>query len=259
MTMDILPPALTKGATRTLETQARRHLRATGRNLAQFCADLRRLQDGGAHFIRGFDNFGQYATFTFEDVSPSSAKQFSRMGGALIALEDAGRISLDGHGRDLPGTTAIRALASILNQHGPAVMLDVYDRAKAARGERQLVGDAVTDAMQQLLRAAMPQPALPEPDPDEDGDDLPDDEDDMHLGDEQPPEPDEPEELHELRDRLTFVRGALDDLSGSMPALAAGNPDATRGFLRELLDEVAELQAAVDAAEAALTGNASVE
>jgi hypothetical protein len=49
---EILGPRLTKGEARPLETQAKRHYRAAGRNLARFAADLRRLQDGEAHLTR---------------------------------------------------------------------------------------------------------------------------------------------------------------------------------------------------------------
>jgi hypothetical protein len=45
---EVLGPRLTKGEARPLETQAKRHYRAAGRNLARFAADLRRLQDGEA-------------------------------------------------------------------------------------------------------------------------------------------------------------------------------------------------------------------
>ena len=49
---EVLGPRLTKGEARPLETQAKRHYRAAGRNLARFAADLRRLQDGEAHLSR---------------------------------------------------------------------------------------------------------------------------------------------------------------------------------------------------------------
>jgi hypothetical protein len=61
---ELLGPRLTKGEARPLETQAKRHYRAAGRNLARFAVDLRRLQDGEAHLTRGFSSFGAYAGFT---------------------------------------------------------------------------------------------------------------------------------------------------------------------------------------------------
>jgi hypothetical protein len=61
---ELLGPRLTKGEARPLETQAKRHYRAAGRNLARFAADLRRLQDGEAHLTRGFSSFGAYAEHT---------------------------------------------------------------------------------------------------------------------------------------------------------------------------------------------------
>ncbi len=50
----------------------KRHYRATERNLMQFCADLRRLQDGRAHFVRGFDSFGAYVQHTLRSLLPAA-------------------------------------------------------------------------------------------------------------------------------------------------------------------------------------------
>jgi len=65
------------------------------------------------------------------DLSPASAKQLSRQGQALLVLEAGERISLTGTGENLPGTTGLRALARVLNQHGEKIMLSVHDRAAA--------------------------------------------------------------------------------------------------------------------------------
>ena len=72
---ELLPPALTKDETRTLETAARRHWRAASRNALVFAAELRRLHDGGAHLVRGYDNFARYAEHTFDGLTASAAKQ----------------------------------------------------------------------------------------------------------------------------------------------------------------------------------------
>jgi hypothetical protein len=77
---EVLGPRLTKGEARPLETQAKRHYRAAGRNLARFAADLRRLQDGEAHLTRGFNSFGAYAEHTFDGLSAANAKKISVQG-----------------------------------------------------------------------------------------------------------------------------------------------------------------------------------
>jgi hypothetical protein len=58
-----------------LETQAKRHYRAAGRNLAKFAADLRRLQNGEARLTRGFSSFGAYVEHTFGGLSAANAKK----------------------------------------------------------------------------------------------------------------------------------------------------------------------------------------
>src|ERR671917_2865837 len=102
---ELLGPRLTKGEARPLETQAKRHYRAAGRNLARFAADLRRLQDGEAHLTRGFTSFGAYAEHTFDGLSAANAKKISIQGAVLLALEQHGRVSLDEQTSMLPGAT----------------------------------------------------------------------------------------------------------------------------------------------------------
>lgn len=247
VSIELLGPVMSKGEARSLELQARRHYKGAVRNLSQLCADLRRLQDGGAHFARGFDSFGAYVEHTFHGLSAASAKQLSRQGQVLLALEEHDKISLQGHARDLPGTTGLRALASVLNQHGEAVMLDVYDRAKALRPDRALVAETVAQVMRQLLAATVPERRAveaPAP-PGDDGLDI--DADDVSAADED----EEPEEVHELRDRLILVRGVLDDLSLAVSGLRTGDGAAAGRAMRELAEEIPELQAPFDAAQAA--------
>jgi hypothetical protein len=111
---ELLGPRLTKGEARPLETQAKRHYKAAGRNLAKFAADLRRLQDGEAHLTRGFSSFGAYAEHTFDGLSAANAKKISIQGAVLLALEHHQRITLDDTAGPLPGATGPRALATVL-------------------------------------------------------------------------------------------------------------------------------------------------
>jgi len=151
---EVLGPRLTKGEARPLETQAKRHYRAAGRNLARFAADLRRLQDGEAHLTRGFSSFGAYAEHTFDGLSAANAKKISIQGAVLLALEDHGRISLDEQTSQLPGATGLRALAVVMSQHGEETMLAIYDKASQLRPGRAVVDSTVNLAVHGLLAPA---------------------------------------------------------------------------------------------------------
>jgi hypothetical protein len=249
---EVLGPRLTKGEARPLETQAKRHYRAVGRNLARFAADLRRLQDGEAHLTRGFSSFGAYAEHTFDGLSAANAKKISIQGAVLLALEQHGRISLDEQTSQLPGATGLRALAVVLSQHGEDAMLTIYDKASQLRPGRAVVDSTVNLAVHGLLA---PPPALGavseghEPSPPTVGekpvdvvDQEPDqDEDDDPLED--------PEAVHELHDRLIEIRRVLDDLGAVTTELAAvrGRTEAQR-ILTDLLEEIHELPDALAAA-----------
>jgi hypothetical protein len=244
---ELLGPRLTKGEARPLETQAKRHYRAAGRNLARFAADLRRLQDGEAHLTRGFSSFGAYAEHTFDGLSAANAKKISIQGAVLLALEEHGRISLDEQASQLPGATGLRALAAVMSQHGEEAMLAIYDKASQLRPGRAVVDSTVNLAVHGLLAppptfdppAAAEDHGPPPPAADEKPVDV--DEDDDPLED--------PEAVHELHDRLIEIRRALDDLGAITTELAAtrGRQEAQR-ILTDLLEEIHELPHALAAA-----------
>jgi hypothetical protein len=256
---DVLGPRLTKGEARPLENQAKRHYRAAGRNLAKFAADLRRLQDGQAHLTRGFSSFGAYAEHTFDGLSAANAKKISVQGAVLLALEEHGRIALDDPTSQLPGATGLRALATVLGQHGEQTMLAVYDKAAQLRPDRAVVDTTVNLAVRGLLnppQAVLEVPAaLPastaEPSGAGGGDQAVDELVDEDLDDDQDPDKD-PEAVHELHDRLIEIRRALDLLGAVTSELAAvrGRKEAER-ILTNLLDEIHELPEALAAAIAA--------
>jgi hypothetical protein len=253
---DVLGPRLTKGEARPLENQAKRHYRAAGRNLAKFAADLRRLQDGQAHLTRGFSSFGAYAEHTFDGLSAANAKKISVQGAVLLALDEHGRITLDDPTSQLPGATGLRALATVLGQHGEETMLAVFDKAAQLRPGRAVVDTTVNLAVRGLLnppQAALEIPAALPASPDEppprDGEQAVDERVDEDLDD----DPDEdPEAVHELHDRLIEIRRALDLLGAVTSELAAvrGRKEAER-ILTDLLDEIHELPDALAAAIAA--------
>jgi hypothetical protein len=247
---EVLGPRLTKGEARPLETQAKRHYRAAGRNLARFAADLRRLQDGEAHLTRGFSSFGAYAEHTFDGLSAANAKKISVQGAVLLALEEHQRISLDEQTSQLPGATGLRALAVVLSQHGEDAMLAIYDKASQLRPGRAVVDSTVNLAVHGLLT---PPPALDAPALDHDssppaGGEKPVDIDDQELDEEHDPLED-PEAVHELHDRLIEIRRVLDDLGAVTAELAAvrGRKEAQR-ILTDLLEEIQELPDALAAA-----------
>jgi hypothetical protein len=253
---ELLGPRLTKGEARPLETQAKRHYRAAGRNLAKFAADLRRLQDGEAHLTRGFSSFGAYAEHTFDGLSAANAKKISVQGAVLLVLERHHRITLDDTAGPLPGATGLRALATVLTQHGEDTMLAIYDTASKLRPGRAVVDSTVNLAVHGLL--APPPPANShdhdEPPPAGElgaaaGHDVVD-VDDQELDDDDPDE--DPEAVHELHDRLIEIRHALDLLGAITPELAAtrGRQEAQR-ILTDLLEDIHQLPDALAAAIAA--------
>jgi hypothetical protein len=249
---ELLGPRLTKGDARPFETQAKRHYRAAGRNLARFAADLRRLQDGEAHLTRGFSSFGAYAEHTFDGLSGANAKKISVQGALLLALEHHRRISLDEQTSQLPGATGLRALAAVMSQHGEDTMLAIYDKARQLRPGRAVVDTTVNLAVHGLLapapalEATAALPAVHDQPPA--ADDKP-----VEVDDQEPDENDDPledpEAVHELHDRLIEIRRALDDLGAITTELSAtrGRQEAQR-ILTDLLEEIQELPHALAAA-----------
>jgi hypothetical protein len=233
---EVLAPALTRGEARSLEGQAKRHWRTASRNAIQFAAELRRLQDGQAHLVRGYDNFGTYAQQTFDGLSAPAAKQLSRQGSVLLVLERRGRIALEGLGENLPGTTALRALSAVQGNFGEQTMLTVYDRACQLRPGRAIVEDTVKAAMRDTIA---PPPAtgsqLAEHVQQSTHDAYDDDEEEL---------PDElPEEIHELLERIDLLRGAVADLR-----LNAEDPITARRELTNVREELQQVTTALESA-----------
>jgi hypothetical protein len=235
--VEVLAPALSKGAARSLESSARRHWRAASRNALVFAAELRRLQDGGAHLVRGYDNFAVYAEQTFDGLTAAAAKQISRQGGVLLTLERHGRIDLE-H-RSLPvASTALRALSVVHNSFGESAMLAVYDRALELRPGRAIVEQTVKGAMRELGARTTPPPAIAAA-PDVDA--VADTEEDLELDGELS------EEVSQLVDRLDVLRRHVDDLRMSVE-----DPVLARREMRNIEEEVEQVRAAMLAAYGSL-------
>lgn len=173
-TSEVLPSPLTKDQVNKVERHALSLYGEAQRTVVQFSAELRRLQDGGAHLLRGYPNFGEYVEHTFEGISANNAQQISRQGQVLLILEKHGRIKLSGKGENLPGTTGVRVLATILKQFGEATMLAVYDRA--VESGRKVVQETVNAATAELIKpepreldvpASLPEDLDSEPDEDD--------------------------------------------------------------------------------------------
>lgn len=238
--MEPLGPVMSKGEALGLERQARRHYKTATRNLMQLCADLRRLQDGGAHFVRGFKSFGAYIEHTFDGLSAANAKQLSRQGHVLLVLEAHDRISLAGHGTNLPGTTGLRALSGVLGTHGEEVMLEVYDRAAQLRPDRKLVGETVAKVLKDMMAALVehnPDSAVDVEVLEEDDHDDPADADDDSV------------EVAELRDRLLQLGALVRDLAYAVDPLAAGDGAQAHRTLAELTEELDQVRQAIVAVE----------
>jgi hypothetical protein len=231
---EVLPPTLTKGEARSLDTSAKRHWRAASRNALVFAAELRRLH-GGAHLVRGYNNFAIYAEHTFDGLTANAAKQLSRQGGVLLTLEHRNRIDLE-QPRLPVATTALRALSVVHNTFGERTMLSAYDRATRLRPDRAIVEQTVKNAMRDLDKVAPTRPALPglaPPDPDAGSDSDPEDLDD--LDDELPSQ-----EISDLVDRLDILRRHLNDLR-----LNVEDPIVARRELRNIEEEICQVKAAI--------------
>lgn len=167
---EVLEP-LTKAQTNQIERHARSLYGEAQRSAVQFAAELRRLQDGGAHLIRGYPNFGAYAESLFEGLSSINAQQMSRQGNVLLILEREGRISLAGKGTNLPGTTGVRVLSVVMKKLGQEKMLEIYDRAFASG--RKVIDQTVNAAMAELVAPPvheLGEGSVEEPEDDDDDD-----------------------------------------------------------------------------------------
>jgi hypothetical protein len=212
---EVLPAFTNKDAER-IEAEAVKHYQLGQRYAMLFAAELRRLQRGSAHLLRGYSSFGPYAESVFEGMTASNAVQISRTGEILLILEESNRINLKDKDCKLPGTTGLRALAVMYKQFGQAVMLSIYDKAVASG--RPLVEDTVKAAAQELLAPIANEPQ------------------ELGPGAEEEEDPEEEDEEDKLPKKVQELIDHIRDLSYDLP------------------NSIAELQETMDRLKAELDG-----
>lgn len=208
----------TKKDTERVERKAISLYEQTQKTSVQFAAELHRLQEGAAHLTRGYSNFGEYAEHTFEGVSAVNAFAISRQGRVLVLLEANGRISLEGKGTNLPGTTGVRALAKVLKDLGEEAMLAIYD--EAAKSDRKVIEDTVLAACQKLIAPKVAELGESSLEPEEEDEDEDEDEPEAKL----------PEKVQELIDHIR-------DLTFELPDSVTELLESTERLKGELGDE----------------------
>jgi hypothetical protein len=159
----VLGASLTRRDAQMIERDARAHLDGFTSNGFALAVDLRKLQDGGAHLLRGYSNFGDYIEAKFAGrITAENAKKLSLTGKVVLALIEADRVTLAAGGHKAAhktlGTTGARALSGVQSKHGPEAMLAVYDTAAQIAKDK---GTVITD---EIVKAVLT-PQLPEPDP----------------------------------------------------------------------------------------------
>ena len=153
-------PALTRTTVRQLEAGARRHWKNGTMAALRLAVELCQLQSAGAHRLRGFDNFGVYASQQCPGLSAAMAKNLAWVGATILKLEESGRLrSAEAHGA--VGTTGARALGSVAANHGDVIMLSVFDHAVEDKPGRPLSERDVRVAARAVLSAATPEPPHP--------------------------------------------------------------------------------------------------
>lgn len=203
--LEILEKRLDKSGALKLERKLKQHVKHFERSGLLVAMDLRLLQDGQAHLVRGHPNFGAYIEAeTDGEISAENAKKLSRAGAVLLLLQTEGRLpSLEtmSEASKLPiGITGARALAAILTKLGPGAMLATYDKALEIN---QLVsGNSVQVATQILMPA---QDELPELDI---ALEMPEQESDEEEGNGRE-EREQPEWAHAILDKLYDLESAI--------------------------------------------------
>jgi hypothetical protein len=170
--VEVLGPQLSKSEAQTIERDAKKHLDSVTSNAFALAVDLRRLQDGNVHLLRGYPNFGDYIAAKFEGhLTKTNAKTLSTVGRVVLALMEERKLTLAGGSHNATqkvlGTTGARALAAVQGRHGTKPMLAVYDAAaKIARDRGTVITDEIVKAVlhpPQVERAPEPMPAIEEP------------------------------------------------------------------------------------------------
>lgn len=234
---------LSKQEALDLERQAKVALKAMVAGGYEFFAVLAKLQIGGAHVLRGFPNFGDYAADRFDDVAAEYAKKMAKTGTTLLKLMEAHKLSKLETAPKVIGTTGVRALSAIDTKHGGEIMLAVFDAAKIKADElgKPITGDIVKACMLQLeppeVLDALPAGA---PGTEAEADDDPD------------TVPEHGQLTIQFLDKLADVQQVLSDLTDEIDDFDAAKAEISMDRATELF---AELPQAFDLAHDEQNGN----
>lgn len=204
---ELLAKRLDKSEARKIERSLKRHVKSFQASGLLVALDLRKLQNGEAHLVRGFSSFGEYIESETEgQIGKQNAKQLSRVGQVLLDLQEAKRLdSMDtfSEAASLPiGVTGARALATVDGSRGQETMLRVFDKALELNGF--VSSNSVELAVQLLLPESKDE--LPEI---EVKISVPEAESDEEESDDGNGRRELPEWVHSIRDRLYDLDDAI--------------------------------------------------
>ena len=227
--LEVLEPRLAKSEALPLIRSAQRHWRTARRATLLLCAELRKLQDGEAHRLYGYANFGQ---FCVEKIAPEltegQATKFSWQGAPLLVLERHERLSLNDRAELPVGTTGAQALSTILRKQGEEAMLEAFDVARSLKPGRPLSDVTVARARREL---SPPKPRQEPVEPQEPREPYTSDEDEAYN-------------FADLPDELRQTRLALDDLIDGIVQAEPSEQDRVAALreitvIRARLDKIA--------------------
>lgn len=165
MTTTILEPQYTTRAEAApVVKRALRNYGQAKRTTLQVMADLRTLQDRGAHILYGEQNFATWVEQTFDGLNASNVKQLTRSGGVLLELDKRKLIDIYGvKAKPAPvGVRGLRALSVVANTYGDDKMAEVFVTALGMVEDRDVSERTVQAAMQLLMPAAATDLEVPE-------------------------------------------------------------------------------------------------
>lgn len=220
--MDILPPTYkSRSEAAPVLNRALKNFRTAKWTTLQVMADLRTLQDRGAHILYGEPNFAIWVSETFDGLQASNVRQLTRAGGVALELQSRRLIDISKIDGAPVGTTGLRELSVIANTFGEDKMAEVFVTAIGIAGDRDVSDKTVKAAMRLLMPPAATDLEIPEAlDIDPDGET----EDDLS-------EEDENDEMPKsMRERIDLIR----DLTWDLPDTADALEQAVAAFQREL-------------------------
>ncbi len=111
--------------------------------LIGFAIGLRNLHGEGAHLLDKQTNFARWAEEHVPGFSAANASQYLRAGAVAKLLVHEGRLDLT---KPCIAITGLRALSAVRKKYGQALMLEVFDAAKASQRGRKVTERAIKQA-----------------------------------------------------------------------------------------------------------------